>query len=206
MSRLAILGAGGHGKVVADAAEQAGWQEILFFDDAWPSISSNGPWDVVGATKELIASISQFDGIVVGIGSCTIRQSKIKALHDAGAKFVSVIHPQAVVSPYARIGVGCVVFAGAVVNVGAEIGAGSIVNTGATVDHDCRLSDSVHICPGVHLSGDVTIGERSWIGVGACVKQGVVIGHDAIVGAGAVVINPVSSGLTVAGCPAEPLY
>jgi len=206
MNRLAILGASGHGKVVADAALQAGWQEIHFFDDAWPSLSANGPWHVAGSTQELLARSGEFDGVVVGIGNCLIRQKKIRVLRAANIQVVSVIHPHACVSPYARLGIGCVVLAGAVINIDAEIGAGCIVNTGATVDHDCRFFEAVHICPGAHLSGDVTVGERSWIGVGASVIQGVRIGADTVVGAGAVVINPVASGLTVAGCPAAPLH
>src|SRR5690606_24126355 len=36
MIRLAILGASGHGKVVADCAELCGWSVVEFFDDAWP--------------------------------------------------------------------------------------------------------------------------------------------------------------------------
>lgn len=203
--RLAILGASGHGKVVADAALAAGWQHVVFFDDAWPISSALGPWQVIGDTQRLLSTAAEFDGVVVAIGNCRIRAEKHLILKLAGARAATIIHPRAWVSPYASIGAGSVVMAGAVVNVDARIGEVGIVNTGATVDHDCWLDDAVHISPGVHLSGNVRVGATSWIGVGAAVRQGIVIGSGVLVGAGAVVVKPIPDGATVIGNPAVPI-
>jgi sugar O-acyltransferase (sialic acid O-acetyltransferase NeuD family) len=205
MRRLAILGASGHGKVVAEAAECSGWDAIAFFDDRWPSMQANRHWPVIGGTSELVDSITHYDGVVIAIGSNATRLDKFRQLASSGARLVSIVHPSAVVSTSAVLGIGSVVFAGAVINADARIGLAAIVNTGATVDHDCILGDAIHISPGVHLAGGVEIGDRSWIGIGSCVRQLVQIGADVIVGAGATVVRNVGDGLTVAGVPAAPL-
>lgn len=205
MKRLAILGASGHGKVVADAALQAGWQAVVFFDDAWPQVSVIGPWAVVGTTAELLRNASRFEGAVVAIGDNATRLSKQRELEAGGIALVSIVHPAAVASPFAEVGEGSVVFAGAVLNPFARLGRCCILNTGASVDHDCELADGVHVSPGARLGGGVRVGEASWIGIGAVVVQGVRIGSDVTVGAGAAVISDLPDGVTAVGVPARPL-
>lgn len=203
MRHLALLGASGHGKVVADAAAEAGWQAVVFFDDAWPDVSVNGHWTVAGNTASLLARLNEFDGVLVTIGHCAVRWEKHKILRAAGARLATVVHPRASVSAFARLGAGTVVMASAVVNVDALIGEAGIVNTGATVDHDCALAHGVHVSPGAHLSGNVVVGGCSWVGVGSVIRQGIRIGSGVMVGAGAVVVKSVADGLTVIGNPAQ---
>lgn len=203
MMQLALLGASGHGKVVADTALAAGWRAVMFFDDAWPGVSANGHWPVVGNTAALLERLNEFDGVLVAIGNCALRWQKQQSLQAASARLVTVVHPHACVSPFARLGAGTVVMGGAVVNVDAVVGEAGVINTGATVDHDCTLGHAVHISPGAHLSGNVTVGACSWVGVGSAVRQGIRIGAGVVVGAGAVVVKPVADGLTVIGVPAR---
>lgn len=200
---LAILGAGGHGRVVADCAEALGWDRIDFFDDG--AGASSGPWPVVGRIADFHDRADDYDAVIVGIGAGRVRLALHRELVTRGATVATLIHPAATVSRHARLGAGTVVFAGAVVNVGAVIGEACIVNTGAGVDHDCQLSDGVHVSPGAHLGGGVSIGECSWIGIGAALRHGVQIGRDVQVGAGAAVVSAVQDELVVAGVPARPL-
>jgi hypothetical protein len=74
--RLAILGASGHGKVLADAAEKAGWRTITFFDDAWPEVTVNGSWELKGDMGVLMKSVAVYDGVFVTIGSNDTRLEK----------------------------------------------------------------------------------------------------------------------------------
>lgn len=205
MNRLAILGASGHGKVVADTAELCGWGVIEFFDDAWPSISKNGIWPVVGTSNDLAERFLEFDGVLVAIGSNKTRQQKLSELKSIGAPIPVLVHPSATVSRHATLACGVVVFASAVVNAYASIGEGAILNTGCSVDHDCVIADAVHLSPGVRLAGAVRVGEQSWIGIGACVRQLVHIGSRVTIGAGAAVIANVADDLTMVGVPAQPL-
>lgn len=205
MKRLAILGASGHGKVVADTAECCGWQTIEFFDDSWPERQNNGPWAVVGDTVSLCERLDAFDGVVVAIGNNITRYNKLLELEAAGACLCTLVHPAATVSRYAVLEKGSVVFAQAVINADVRIGLGSILNTGCSVDHDCVLGAAVHISPGARLAGGVNVGDLSWVGIGASVRQMVRIGAQVVVGAGAAVTTDVADALTVVGVPARAL-
>lgn len=207
MKRLAIVGASGHGKVVADIAECCGWEAVEFFDDAYTDQTSmlTGNWPVVGTLSDLLSGVSGYTGVIVAIGDNQVRKSISQSLLAAGANLVTLVHPLAIVSRYAEIGAGSVVVAGAVINAYAVIGSGAIINTGSSIDHDCHLDDYVHISPGVHLAGGVKIRSCCWVGIGACVKQQVTIGANVTVGAGSVVVHNILDNLTVVGVPARPL-
>lgn len=204
MRSLAILGAGGHGRVVADCAEAAGWTGILFFDDR-PSKALPGSWTFAGSGADLLERLPEFDGVVIAIGSNAARLDWHRRLAALGAPLVSIIHPRACVSQYASLGVGTVVCAGAVISIGVKAGEGVIINTGATVDHDCTLADGVHVSPGAHLAGGASVGEGSWIGIGAVVRELVAVGERVRVGAGAAVVAPIGNDVTVVGVPARPI-
>jgi len=201
--RLAILGASGHGKVVADTAGCCGWQSIEFFDDAWPRLGHNGVWPVTGNTTRLVERLADFDGVVVAIGNNSIRHAKLLELQAAGAPMATLVHPSASVSRYASIGDGSVILAGAVVNADASVGLGAILNTCCSIDHDCVLGEAVHISPGARLAGGVKVGSHSWVGIGASVRQMIHVGVRVMVGAGSAVVSDVPDGMTVAGVPAK---
>jgi len=201
MHKLAILGASGHGKIVADAALQSEWDEVVFFDDAWPELKVNGSWSVVGDTQALLGCVSEFSGVAVAIGNNRIRLAKLRGFQKLGVSLPVLVHPRAYVADDAALEAGTVVFVAAVVQPGSMIGAGCIVNTAATVDHDCFLAAGVHVCPGAHLAGGVKVGECSWIGIGSAVNQYLTIGADVTVGAGAAVVRDIPDCQTVAGVP-----
>lgn len=208
MKSLRIVGAGGHGSVVADAARCAAeWSCIEFFDERWPVLLTHAGHPVAGDLHRLrgmTESVWPVDvELVVAIGDNSKRLAMTREFAAAGAHLATVIHPSAVVSASADVGAGSVVFARAVINPGSVVGMACIVNTGALVDHDARIAEGVHVCPGVALAGNVTIGAGAWVGIGACVIQGLKIGEHATVGAGSVVIRDVAPATIVAGNPAR---
>lgn len=204
MKKLAIIGASGHGKVVADLAEQLGYT-VFFFDDAWPQLNKNSRWSVVGNTAAFLREPQGYAGAIIAIGNNTTRKKIALMLAEKNVQMPTLVHPNATVSGYAHIGAGTVVFARTVVNADVRVGQGVILNTGCTVDHDCQIGDYAHVSPGANLAGEVTIGELAWVGIGACVRQQASIGAGAIVGAGAVVVKNVPAGAVVVGSPAKPL-
>ena len=199
---LLIVGAGGHGKVVADAAQKQGtWKQIAFLDDAYPATTRVIGLAVLGRTNDAEQSLLRYPDAAVAIGNADIRLDLLERLEQLGFDLPVIQHPAATVSPHARVGPGCVICAQGVVNPDAELDRGCIVNTAATVDHDCRLGAGVHVAPGAHIGGGVRVGERSWIGIGASVHAYLTIGAGVTVDAGAAVVSDVSDDQIVAGAP-----
>ena len=185
MDSLLILGAGGQGKMVADTAAAAGsWENIAFLDDRHPDLDSVLDWPVIGPLKDAEKHLPAYSGFVVALGNNKLRAQLLKQYLDLDFAAPSIIHPTAYVSPSAKLGPGCVVFAQGVVNVGAQVGMGSIINTGASVDHDCVLGVGIHLCPGVRLAGEVRVGHQSTLGTGSAVIPKIAIGNHVMVGAG----------------------
>lgn len=203
MKRLAILGASGHGKVVADIAELSGWDEVIFFDDAWPKIKNNSVWPIKGNTESLLDTIQYYEGVFVAIGNNEIRLQKLNVFKQKNIPLPPIIHPHAIVSRYAKINDACVICAGAVVNADVSIGFGSILNTGCSVDHDCVLAEAAHISPGTNLAGGTVIGQCAWIGIGVVTRQLITVGSNAVIGAGSVVVKDVAPNTVVVGNPAK---
>ena len=201
--RLGIIGAGGHGKVVADTAERAGWDEVVFFDPRYSgAVLAHAHWPLIGQPEQ--AAGHDCDGYFVAIGNSQARQQWCEWLRDRDLPLVTLVDPASVVSQYASLEPGVLVVAGAVVNVDTQIAQGVIVNTRASIDHDCRIGAYSHVCPGAALAGTVAVGKHSWVGIGSNVRQGACIGSRVTVGAGATVVSDIDDGLTVVGTPARP--
>jgi sugar O-acyltransferase (sialic acid O-acetyltransferase NeuD family) len=195
MTELRIIGAGGHGKVVADTAEACGYSDIAFLDQIWPERTENGRWKIIG--KPTQSGVKMF----CAVGQNDIRARIFEEYHLNNSPVL--IHPSVIVSPTVKMGPGAVVVAGSVVNADTWIGRGAILNSACSIDHDCMIGDFVHISPGVHLAGGVHVGDGTWIGIGAVVREGVRIGRNVIVAAGAAVVSDIEDGVRVGGVPAR---
>ena len=197
MNKLIIIGASGHGKVVADIAALNGYKDIVFLDND-PEIKICAGYPVLGPDT----MTSELDGdVFIAVGNAETRKKLME--RDANRNFPVLIHPSAVIAESAEVGAGSVVMAGAVINPGARIGKGCIINTSSSVDHDCVVRDYVHISVGAHLSGTVVVGTGTWIGTGAIVSNNVNICGGCMIGAGAVVIKDIGEPGTYIGVPAR---
>ena len=207
--KILIVGAGGHGQVVADilqAQRVAGDDvDVIGFVDDDPELEGQ---DRLG--RPILGNLAAITGIwhdavVLAVGDNTRRACLDQDLRRAGQRFATAQHPSALIAGGTRVGDGSMICARVVVGCCSRVGRGVILNTACTVDHHARLDDFVHVAPGVHLGGDVSIGSRSMVGIGAIVLPGVSIGCGAVVGAGAVVTRDVAAGATVVGVPAVPI-
>lgn len=195
LNKLIIIGASGHGKVIADIAVKNGYEDIVFLDDD-ENVKECAGFPVIGKTCEARG----MDGDkIVAIGNPKVRERIQKEISGV----ITLIHPNAVISRRVEIGEGSVFMAGAVINSDVVIGEGCIINTGASVDHDCWVGDFVHISVGAHVAGTCSIGDRSWVGAGAVVSNNVSMCSDCMIGAGAVIIKDIKKPGTYIGVPAK---
>lgn len=197
MKQLVIIGASGHGKVVADIARKNNYENILFLDDN-EKLTDCGGYPVAGKSNQFV----DYDcDMIVAIGNAGVRKQIQESIPEE--KLVTLIHPDTVVAEDVVMGAGTVVMAGAVINPGTHIGKGCIINTCSSVDHDCAVGDYVHISVGAHVAGTVNIGSHTWIGAGVTVINNVNISSGCIIGAGTVVIRDICESGTYVGAPAK---
>lgn len=190
---MILYGASGHGKVIVDILESLGIPIDFIVDD--------NPSTHRLLEYEVRRNQGGYDEAIISIGNCQIRKKIVENLNVK--KYISAIHPSAIISPRASIDEGTVVMQGAIIQTCAKVGKHCIINTGASVDHDCVLDDYVHVAPHATVAGGVEVGECSWIGAGAVVKQYIKIGRNCMIGAGAVVVKDVPDNTTVIGNPAR---
>lgn len=202
MSKLIIVGAGGHARSVIDLALQNNNYELVGCLDSKAGDVLGIP--VIGSDLDLANTFaSGVKNIFIAIGDNHIRHDLFNLAESIGFEPVNIISNQAVISPRAKLGKGICVMAGAVINVNAEIGDNCIVNTHSSIDHDCQVGKSSHVAPGVALSGNVRMGEGAHIGTGAAVIDNITIGEWAYIGAGATVVRDIPAGKMAYGVPAR---
>ena len=206
MKSLVIVGAGGHGVVVADillAARDAGSEaEPVAFVDDDESVFGTSPLGIPVAGRLRDLPRIPHDAIVLAVGRNAQRARLFEQLTAAGELFATACHPRATVARGVSLGAGTVVCAGVVINSRSVIGRDVILNTGCSVDHDCEVADHAHIAPGARLAGSVRVSEGALVGILAALLPGRVVGAWSTVGAGAVVTKDVEPGVVVVGVPA----
>jgi len=209
---IIIIGAGGHARVLIDVLRRLGLQPAAAVDvnsalhgsqlDEVPVIGGDEAV-FVRATSDVVLVNGQ--GNVPNIGSSGLarRRAVYMKFVERGYAFLTVVSPDAFVSPRAQIGIGAQILTQTIVHPGSSVGANTIVNTAALLDHDCIVGAHSHIAPGTVLCGRVHVGEECHIGAAAVVVPGIRIGDRAVAGAGAVVTADVAPGTTTLGVPAR---
>ncbi|MBQ2901206.1 MAG: acetyltransferase [Agathobacter sp.] len=197
--KVIIIGASGHGKVIADIIIKSGDEVVGFLDDNPNLEESFIGFPVLGKVSDAINY--KENKFVVAIGNADVRE---KIVNELDVNWYTAIHPTAVISSIGvEIGEGTVVMANAVINSDAKIGNHCIINTGAIVEHDNFIEDFVHVSVGAKLAGIVTVGRKSWIGIGSQVIQCKKICSEVMIGAGATVISDIQEKGTYVGVPAK---
>lgn len=204
---VVIIGAGGHSRVLFDALRLSGAEVMGCVAKELPETLPEGLKYLGG--DDLLAAFDRKRILLAnGIGSVSkpaLRSEIFRRFSADGYRFVTVVHPSAVVASDVIAAEGVQIMAGVIVQPGCRLGDGVLLNTGAIVDHDCEIGRHTHIAPGAVLSGGVKVGESCHLGTGSRVIQGVSIGDCSVIGAGSVVLGDVGSEASVAGVPARPI-
>lgn len=188
--KLIIIGAGGHGKVLADIASLMGhWKEVLFVDDS-PQEAELIGYPIIGTTQIVL----EYKGIAdffIAIGNNEDREKIFRQVEGEKLSIATLIHPNAIIGRNVSIGRGTAIMGGAVINPSTVIEEGVIINTGSTIDHDSVVGRFTHISPGVNVAGAVKIGERCWIGIGSTIVNNLEICNNVTIGAASLVLRDI---------------
>jgi sugar O-acyltransferase (sialic acid O-acetyltransferase NeuD family) len=209
MKRVVIIGAGVHGREVAEIlfhqAQQGHDIEPLGFVDDDRSLRHR----VIDGLP-VLGDWTWFEGIdrnevavICASGFSETRRRIAERATAFGLSFANAISPVAYLSPHAGIGQGVVMCQHSIACRGTLIGDHAIINLGAIVSHDTRVGRYGTLNPGVNLAGNISIGEGCYLGIGCSVIQGITIGAWTTVGAGAAVIRDLPEGVTAVGVPAK---
>lgn len=197
---LVVLGAGGHGRVVADIL-QASERRVLGFLDAGKPVGATVLGLPVLGDDDWLATHRA--AVALGIGDNAARERLAARVLDRGAELVSAIHPRAVVASSAQIAEGVVIAALAVVNPEAVVERGAIVNTGAIVEHDCVIGAFAHLATHGTTGGGCKVGRLALLGSGATMLPRTSLGDGAVVGSHALVSRDIPARSLARGLPAR---
>ena len=190
--KIAILGAGGHGKVAGDIAFLNGFRNIDFFDDNFLDIK-NYPFKIIGNLSQFEKVSNQYSFWFVAIGDNSMRKKIVLRFNKFKKNLANLIHPSSVISHFSKIDKGICIMANVVINSGSKVKKGAIINSSASIDHDCTISEFVHIAPNVTLCGNVFIEHGSLIGAGSTMHPGIKVGKNVKIGIGSKVFKDIKN-------------
>lgn len=208
MEKILIIGASGHGSVIADILKQSRDYELLGFIDSFKSPGVKIlDYEVLGS-EETLVSLFKENGVtkgIIGIGDNYTRKQMVHKIQGLVPEFqfINAVHPNAVISEYVSLGTGVAVMAGAVVNPGSKIGNHCIVNTKSSIGHDSEIEDFSSVAPGVTVGGHVTLGALSALSIGSVIRNSVNIGENTLIGAGSLVLRNFGDNVVAYGNPAK---
>lgn len=205
--KIVLVGSGQHARVVLYNLKEQGVYEVACFLDADPEKIGTiyEGYEVAGTYEDLdcIRERFQTNKFFIAFGSMHSRKAVYEKFVSKGWEAVNIFHPDAVISPDAKIGKGVLIECGCLITPNPTIGDNVVVNTGSQVNHDNVIENHVYIASGVVLSGGVTIRENTLLDDGVIVTLGRSVGKNCIIGAGGVVTKNVPDNTVAYGCPAK---
>ncbi|QIB68152.1 hypothetical protein Ami103574_01985 [Aminipila butyrica] len=206
---IIVLGSGQHARVVLyNIAEQDRYNVAAFLDADFSKVGQQFEGiQIVGdyspKSLEVVRERYKTNKFFIGFGNMAYRKIAFQTMVDNGWEAVNIIHPNAVISPQAKIGDGVLIECGCLITPNPVIGDNVVVNTGTQVNHDNLVEDHVYLASGVVLSGGVTIKENTLIDDGVIVTLGHAVGSCCVIGAGSVVTKDIEDGVIAYGNPCK---
>jgi len=205
MKRVVILGSGAAAVPVIDGFQNSDRYEVVgcIADDTDPSRLVLGV-PIIGTMDRIESLRDEGLAAVIGVGGWTNNRARRRLFERAlaaGVELVSDVHPSAVVSPSARLGVGCLVAEGVVIQGGVVLGSDVLVSPLTSIGHQSTIGDHCFLSTGVSIGGNVRIGPDVMVAMGAVIVSRVTVGAGALIAAGAVVVDDVPARTVVRRLP-----
>jgi len=205
--KLYILGAGGFAREIYSYLEKTAYscqsyQLAGFLDDRKNCLDTfNLEHQVVGTIKT--TQLNDEDVLIIGVAGCIIKKELYDYYKNLKHKFLTFVHPTAIIGHDVIIGEGSVIAPYAMATTNVNIGTCATINAHATLGHDSSIGEFCTLSAHCDITGEVQLGEQVFLGTSAVVIPQVVVESNSIIGAGSVVIKKVSAGTTVFGNPAK---
>jgi len=202
MSKLIILGAGGHGKVCAEIAEQQGF-DVFFLDDKFPDVTLLEHWPIIGKCNDYGKYLDSNSFFFIAVGDNKVRQRLYTQVKEHSGKFTTLVHNKAIISQYAEVAEASLVTANAVLNPFSKVSVACIINTAAVIEHDAIIEAFVHVSPNATVLGGAKIESLAWVGANSTVFPMITLGFTSILGAGSLLNKNAPSNSVLVGAPAK---
>lgn len=204
---IIIFGASGHSKVIVDILEKENIWNIMGFIDSFKREKEFFGYPILGTEKDILKIVDDFNifGGIVAIGDNFIRFTVVEKIKNIliDFKFISTIHPSAILGKFVKVGDGTTIMAGTIINADTEIGEHSIINSASVIEHDSKVGDFSTIAPNVSMGGGVRVGNFSTISIGATIKHSIKIGNDIVIGANSLLLKDIFNKSVWFGNPAK---
>ena len=207
MQRLAIIGSGDLGQLIAHHAHTDGHYTVAgFFDDYRPVGTEVLGWPILGGVEAVSAVFAAggFDALMIGIGYKHLPMRR--ALFDrfrAEMPLGQVIHSSTYVDPSCRIGAGVFVLPGGVLDFNVVLEDNVLLNTGCCIAHDSVVRAHTFLSPRVAVAGFVEIGEGCNIGINTTIIDNITLAAGIQTGGGTVVTKSLTAAGLYVGAPAR---
>lgn len=175
--KLLLVGAGCFGRVVSETATLK--YDCAFVDDGALTGTEVSGVSVIGNICDLLELRKTYDALVVTIGNNQLREKIYENAKALKYEFPNIICSSAYISPYAKIGHGCVILNNAVVQNGSNVGNGVLLNPGVEIHHDSFVDDNVLIYTNSVVRTMARVGKRVRIGSNVTISNNVIVPDDA---------------------------
>jgi sugar O-acyltransferase (sialic acid O-acetyltransferase NeuD family) len=187
--KKAIIGYGGH---AMEVFHQMNTDVVFFVDDQY-------------ARGEVIP-ISKFNPqeyeVIIAIGDPINRKKMCEKLPKE-TKYITFIHPTALIGNDVVIGQGSFIGAFSVVTTNIKIGEHSILNRSCHIGHDTIVGDFLSMMPGSIISGNCTIGNGVYLGTNSSVREKITICDNVTIGLNGGVVKNIDKSGTYVGVPVK---
>ena len=195
--KIAIIGTGGHSRVVSEIIKKKYKFIIHYFDDK----IFQSQISIQGNTDLLLKNIKDYKYIFIAIGDNSNRKYFFTKFIKYENKMIPLVDESASLQNGVKLNYGTIVFPKVCINANTIIGKGCIINTNSVIEHDCQIGDFTHISPSSTVLGSVKIGSCSLVGANATILNNIEVEKNVIIGASTIVLKNILKNKKVVGNP-----